>query len=102
MATIPKGSAELSLDNAVKFYTTQVETGSAISYRACAARFGVNRETLRQRIAGRKSRREASYDMSWFTAEEDQILIKFFIEIAESGFPDTKQYLRERINTLLE
>ena len=25
----------------------------------------------------------------------------FFIEITESGFPDTKQYLRERINTLL-
>ena len=97
MATIPKGSAELSLDNAVKFYTTQVETGSVISYHACAARFGVNQEMLRQCITGRKSR---SYDMSWFMAE-DQILIKFFIEIAESGFPDTKQYLRERINTLL-
>ena len=101
MATIPKSDAEISLDNAVKFYTTQVETGGAISYRACAARFGVNRETLRQRIAGRKSRREAGYDMAWFTAEEDQVLINFFIEIAESGFPDTKKYLRERINTLL-
>jgi len=101
MATIPKDNAELSLDHAVKFYTEQVETGSHISYRACAARFGVNRETLRQRIAGRQSRREANYNMSWFTAEEDQILIKFFIEIAESGFPDTKQYLRECINTLL-
>ena len=42
MATIPKGNAELSHDHTVKFYTTQVETGSAISYRARAVRFGVN------------------------------------------------------------
>ena len=37
MATIPKSNAEInaeiSLDNAVKFYTTQVETGGAISYQ---------------------------------------------------------------------
>src|SRR5258706_647786 len=101
MATIPKENAELSLDNAVKFYTQQVETGSPISYHACAVRFGVNWETLFQEIGGRQSQREANYKMSWFTAEEDWVLINFFIEIAESGFPDTKQYLRERINTLL-
>ena len=101
MATIPKDNAELSLDHAVKFYTEQVETGSQISYHACAARFGVNRETLRQRIAGRQSWREANYNMTWFTAEEDQVLINFIIEITESGFPDTKQYLRECINALL-
>jgi len=100
MATIPKENAEFSLDNAVKFYTQQVETGSPISYCACAARFGVNRETLCQQITGRQSWREANYNMSWFTAE-DQVLINFFIEITESGFPDTKQYLRECINTLL-
>ena len=39
--------------------------------------------------------------MSWFTPEEDQILIKFLIKIAERGFPDTKRYLRERVNVLL-
>src|SRR5258706_4899186 len=100
MATIPKENAEFSLDNAVKFYTQQVETASPISYCACAARFGVNRETLCQQITGRQSWREANYNMSWFTAE-DQVLINFFIEITESGFPDTKQYLRECINTLL-
>ena len=42
IATIPKSNAEISLDNAVKFCTIQVETGGAISYCACAARFGVN------------------------------------------------------------
>ena len=101
MATIPKKNAKIQLDHAVEFYTTQVETGSANSYHACAVRFGVNQETLHQHIAGRKSQRDASYNMSWVTAEEDQVLINFFIEIAESGFPDTKQYLREHINTLL-
>ncbi len=39
--------------------------------------------------------------MPWFTSEEEQVLIKYFIEIAEHGFPDTKQYLREHVNTLL-
>src|SRR5258706_3930195 len=100
MATIPKDNAKLSLDHAVKYYTEQVETGSRISYHACAARFGVNQETLCQCITGRQSQREAHYNMSWFTAEEDQVLINFCIEIAESGFPDTKKYLRERINAL--
>src|SRR5258706_2490900 len=87
MTTIPKENAELSLDNAVKFYTQQVETGSPISYHACAARFGVNRETLCQQIAGRQSQREANYNMSWVTAEEDSDLINLCIEIADNSFP---------------
>jgi hypothetical protein len=101
MATKAKDSYQLSLDHAVKFYTEQLETGSSVTYKACAERFEVNRETLRQQIAGRQTQREASYNMSWFTAEEDWVLINFFIEIAERGFPDTKRILRERINTLL-
>ena len=102
MATIPKTDAELSLDHAVKFYTEQVEIGSEILYCACAVKFGVNQEMLCQHITGRQSQREANNNVSWFTVEEDQVLINFFIEIAESGFPDTKQYLRECINTLLQ
>ena len=101
MATTAKEDAQISLDCAVKFYTEQFETGSPVTYSACARRFQVNRETLRQRIAGRHTRREANYNMSWFTAEEDQVLINFFIEIADRGFPDTKRILRERINALL-
>ena len=78
MATIPKTDAELSLDHAVKFYTEQVEIGSEILYHACAAKFGVNWEMLCQHITGRQSWREANNNMSWFTVEEDQVLIKFF------------------------
>jgi hypothetical protein len=101
MATKAKDSYQLSLDCAVKFYTEQLETGSSVTYKACAERFEVNQETLRQQIAGRQTQREASYNMSWFTAEEDWVLINFFIEITERSFPDTKQILREHVNTLL-
>ena len=102
MATKAKDNYQLSLDSAVKFYTEQLKTGSPVTYRTCAERFGVNRETLRQWIAGRQTRREAEYNMSWFTAEEDRVLITFFIEIADCGFPDTKRILREHINDLLQ
>ena len=93
--------APLPIDLAMKFYTERLEAGDPVSFRACATQFGVNRETLRQRIAGRESRKEANSHMSWFTPEEERVLIKYLIEIAEHGFPDTKRYLRERVNTLL-
>jgi len=60
-------------------------------------KFGVSRETLRQRIAGRRTCKEANDDMSWFTLEEDQVLIGFLKEMAEHGFPDMKRYLREGV-----
>ena len=101
MATIAKENAQLSLDHAMKFYTEQLETGSPVTYHACAARFGINWETLCQCITGRQTQREANYNMSWFTAEEDQVLINFIVEIANCGFPDTKQILWEHINALL-
>ena len=100
-ATITEEDAQLPIDLAMRFYTEHLEAGDPISFRACAMKFGVNQETLHQRIAGRESRKEASNHMSWFTPEEDQVLIKFLIEITEHGFPDTKQYLRECVNTLL-
>jgi len=39
--------------------------------------------------------------MSWFTPEEDQVLIGFLKEMAEHGFPDMRRYLRECVNALL-
>src|SRR5258706_7898614 len=92
-ATMAEDDAQLPIDLAMKFYTEHLEADDPVSFRACATKFGVNRETLRQRIAGRESRKEANDHMAWFTPEEDQVLIKFLREIAENGFPDTKRYL---------
>ena len=93
--------AQLPIDLAMKFYTECLEAGDPVSFCACATQFGVNWETLHQCIAGRESQKEANSYMSWFTPEEEQVLIKYLIEIAEHGFPDTKWYLRECVNTLL-
>jgi len=93
--------AQLPIDLAMKFYAEHLEAGNPVSFCACAMKFGVNWETLHQHIAGRESQKEADRHMSWFTPEEEQVLIKYLIEITEHGFPDTKQYLRECVNTLL-
>jgi len=61
----------------------------------------VSRETLHEHIVGRRTSKEANDDMSWFTPEEDQVLIRFLMEIAEHGFPDTKRYLRECVNAFI-
>ena len=100
-ATIAKEDAQVPINLSMKFYTKHLEAGNPVSFWACATKFGVNWETLCQHIAGRETQKEANNHMSWFTPEEDQVLIKFLIEIAEHGFPDTKQYLREHVNTLL-
>ena len=47
--------APLPIDLAMKFYTKRLEAGDPVLFRACATQFGVNRETLRQHIAGRES-----------------------------------------------
>jgi len=101
MATTAKEDVQHPMLLAMKFYTEHLEAGHPISFRACANKFGVCRETLRKRIAGRKTWKEVNDDMAWFTPEEDQVLVKFFMEIAGHGFPDTKQYLREHVNILL-
>ena len=101
MATTATDDAQPPIDLAVAFYKERSKAGDPISFRACAARFGVNRETLRQHTGGRATRIEANSNMSHFTPEEDQVLIKSLIEIAEQGFPDSKRYLEERVNTLL-
>ena len=61
----------------------------------------VSRETLHEHIVGRRTSKEANDDMSWFTPEEDQVLIRFLMEIAEHGFPGTKRYLRECVNAFI-
>jgi hypothetical protein len=101
MATTAKEDAQPPMLLAVKFFTEQLEAGHPVSFHACANKFGVCRETLHQHIAGRKQFKEANDDMAWFTPEEDQVLIRFLMEIAENGFPDTKRYLRECVNILL-
>jgi len=101
IATTAKEDVQDPMLLAVKSYTKHLEAGHRVSFRACANKFGVSRETLRQRIAGRRTRKEANDDMAWFTPEEDQVLIGFLKEIAEHGFPDTKRYLRECVNALL-
>jgi hypothetical protein len=101
MATTTKDSAQLPMDLAVKLYKECLAAGDPVSFCACATKFGVNWETLRQCVEGRKTPKEANSSMLWFTPEEDQVIIKFLIEIAENGFPDTKQYLREHVNTLI-
>jgi hypothetical protein len=101
MATAAKDNAQLPMDLAVKLYKEHLAAGDPISFCAFATKFGVNWETLCQCVEGRKTRKEANSNMSWFTPEEDQVIIKFLIQIAENGFPDTKQYLRECVNTLI-
>jgi len=86
---------------ALKFYTEHLEAGHPVSFCACENKFGVSRETLHQHIAGRRTCKEANDDMAWFTPEEDQVLIRFLMEIAEHGFPDTKRYLRECVNAFI-
>ena len=54
-ATITEEDAQLPIDLAMRFYTEHLEAGDPISFRACATKFGVNQETLHQRIAGRES-----------------------------------------------
>ena len=46
---------QVPIDLAMKFYNKRLEAGDPVSFRACATKFGVNRETLCQRIAGRES-----------------------------------------------
>ena len=101
MDTTTKEDVQYSMLLAVKSYTEHLEAGYPVSFHACANKFVVSRETLRQCIAGRRTRMEANDDMAWFTPEEDQVLIGFLKEIAEHGFPDTKRYLRECFNALL-
>jgi len=101
MATTAKEDVQNPMISAVKFYTEHLEAGHPVLFCACANKFGVSRETLCQCIAGRRTHKEANDDMAWFTPEEDQVLIGFLKEIAEHGFPDTKRYLRERVNALL-
>jgi hypothetical protein len=101
MATTAKEDAQPPILLAVKFFTDQLEAGHPVSFCACANKFGLCRETLCQCIAGRKTHKKANDDMAWFTPEEDQVLIKFLMEIAEHGFPDTKWHLKECVNIFL-
>ena len=91
MATAAKEDVQPPILLAVRFYTEHLEAGHPVSLHACANKFGVSKETVRQHIAGRKTCKEANDDMAWFTPEEDQVLVKFLMEIAGHGFPDIKQ-----------
>jgi len=101
MATTAKEDVQNPMALALKFCTEHLEAGHPVSSCACANKFGVSRETLHQHIAGRRTCKEANGDMAWFTSEEDPVLIRFLMEIAEHDFPDTKRYLRECVNALL-
>ena len=89
--TAAKEDAQDPMLLAMEFYAQHLKAGDPVSFRACATKFGVNRETLRQQIAGRKTQKDAHSDMLWFTPEEAQILTKFLIKIAEHGFPESTQ-----------
>jgi len=101
MATTAKEDVQNPMCLAVRSCTEHLEAGHPVSLHACANKFGVSRETLHKCIAGRRACKEANDNMTWFTPAEDQVLIRFLMEIAEHGFPDTKRYLRECVNALL-
>ena len=71
IATTAKEDVQDPMLLTVKSYTEHLEAGHPVSFHACANKFGVSRETLRQRIAGRRTCKEANDDMAWFTPEED-------------------------------
>ena len=75
----------------VKFHTMLVQQslGSIRRHSASVSQAGSHGEKLTIICHGLQLRRT-------------RFSSNFFIEIAESGFPDTKQYLRECINTLLQ
>jgi len=53
MATTATDDAQPPIDLAVAFYKERSKAGDPISFHACAARFGVNREMLCQHTGGR-------------------------------------------------
>jgi hypothetical protein len=69
MATTTKDNAQIPMDLAVKLYKECLAAGDPVSFRACATKFGVNQETLRQHVESKKTPKKANSSMSWFTPE---------------------------------
>jgi hypothetical protein len=56
------------------------------SSRGAAKTFNANRETLRQRVAGRRARRDCTPNSRLLTDWEEQVLIQYILDLDTRGF----------------
>ena len=56
------------------------------SNRSAAKTFNANRETLRQRVAGRRARRDCTANSRLLTNPEEEVLIKYILDLDLRGY----------------
>jgi DNA-binding transcriptional regulator YhcF (GntR family) len=71
------------------------EPGAQLSYRACAERWGVSRETLRRRHQGlQDTRAGASQQQQNLSPQQKKELVQYIKEITDQGLPPTRTMIQ--------
>jgi len=72
-----------------------IETGTYMSIDHAAKALGVSRTTLRRRLKGGKTRKQARESMQLLSAQEEKALVDWIANAAASGNPVTQAYIKE-------
>ncbi|SJK99633.1 uncharacterized protein ARMOST_02941 [Armillaria ostoyae] len=62
----------------------------------------LSRSTLRRIVKGGQTMCEFNAGKRWLLPEEEEVILKYAISLAERGFPCSQRRLREHINSILE
>jgi hypothetical protein len=78
-----------------------IERNEVPSVRKAAALYSASETTLRQRRAGRPSRRDYRPKTANLTKQEEETLVKYILELGSRGYPPTPTAVRDMANALL-
>lgn len=88
---------ERDLRNAINFYNS----GGGTSIRDTAEKYGVAYTTLRDRLAGAKSRQEAHREQQYLTDEEEKAIVRFCLKVDDWGHPLRISYLKALVTSIV-
>jgi len=84
-----------------KWKATQSAT-NPISINQLALKDNVPRSTLQGTINGRPTKLESCAKRGLLTAEEEEVLVRYLLEAAQQGFPDTRRQLLLHVSEIVQ
>jgi len=80
-----------NLKAALEEWSATQSATNPISINQLALKHNVARSTLQGTINGRPTKLESCAKRGLLTAEEEEVLVRYLLEAAQQGFPDTRK-----------
>jgi hypothetical protein len=91
----------LSTEDRVILAIQAIESDSSLTQRQAAYAFNVHESTLRNRRAGKASRRNTQHNQSKLQRHEEEAIVQYIRKLDARGFAPTLSYVREMATQLL-